>query len=506
MNKPDPLQESWIADYIRGTACPEVVRSLEHALKNDASLRAYFLEYLNIDLALSAEAAFAFTSDVHSDGDPENLISLQKSSDFKRWKHGPTWGKWAKWGKIAAAVSVLGLSGVWWTKSRNAYATVSATTGAGLQAGRAVRSEGFRFETGAIEFVTAKGARVVIEAPADVRFESEQCLRVFRGKVAADVPPAARGFTVLTPDGGAVDLGTRFGVDVQQTGGSEVHVFQGEVIAQAHGENQKHSLRTGEATSLNAGASAARALRSASFIQADELSSLAAGLAAGQRDRANTHWQKLQKDPSLIAALDFEGTESFEGTHRIAQGRWPGSRAPEFVQVGDHLRVDFGGEREFAQLTMAAWVRIDDLGEPYQSLYHTDGWTADAPGQVHWMLTEAATMRLALRGNTLAPGSDERHGFPDSKTPVLPERGRWIHLAAVYDSQARTVRFYLNGAFDKETRQETAWPARLGPAQIGNWNRQDRKLSGRIDELLLIGRTLADEEIRLLHDAGNPYR
>ena len=68
------------------------------------------------------------------------------------------------------------------------------------------------------------------------------------------------------------------------------------------------------------------------------------------------------------------------------------------------------------------------------------------------------------------------------------------------------MRFYLNGTFDKETRQETAWPPRLGPAQIGNWNREDRKLSGRLDELLLIGRTLSDQEIRLLHDTGNPYR
>ena len=501
MKKPDSLQESWIADYISGTASPEIVNSLEHALKNDSCLRRYFLEYLNIDLALSAEAACAI--ETRPNGEPKNVIALSTPPPVTR---GLYWPLAAKWGKVAAAVGLLALSGVWWTISRNPYATVYAATVNGLQAGQAVRSESFRFDIGAIEFLTAKGARVVVEAPADVRFESEQCLRVFRGKVAADVPPAARGFTVLTPDGGAVDLGTRFGVDVQETGGSEVHVFQGEVIAQARGESEKHSLRTGEATSLSAGASAARGLRSASFIQADELPSLAAGLAAGQRDRANAHWQSIQKDPALIAALDFEGTQSFEGTHRIAQGRWPGSRAPEFVQVGDHLRVDFGGDREFAQLTLAAWVRIDDLGEPYQSLYHTDGWTADALGQVHWMLTKAATMRLALRGNTLAAGSDEKHGFPDSKTPVLPERGRWIHLAAVYDSHARTVRFYLNGAFDKETRQETAWPARLGPAQIGNWNREDRKLSGRLDELLLIGRTLSDEEIRLLHDAGNPYR
>jgi hypothetical protein len=89
---------------------------------------------------------------------------------------------------------------------------------------------------------------------------------------------------------------------------------------------------------------------------------------------------------------------------------------------------------------------------------------------------------------------------------VLPGRGCWVHLAVVYDSAKGTVRFYLNGRFDKETRQSTAHPARLGPARIGNWDRQDRKLSGRIDELLLLGRAMEDAEIKELYEAGTPYR
>jgi hypothetical protein len=122
------------------------------------------------------------------------------------------------------------------------------------------------------------------------------------------------------------------------------------------------------------------------------------------------------------------------------------------------------------------------------------------------MVTKLTTMRLALFANTLTQGSDETNGFPDSRTSVLPEQGRWVHLAAVYDSVAKTVRFYFNGQFDKETHQAIAHPARLGPAQIGNWDQQDRKLSGRVDELLLLGRTMSDEEVRALYEAGNPYR
>jgi hypothetical protein len=121
------------------------------------------------------------------------------------------------------------------------------------------------------------------------------------------------------------------------------------------------------------------------------------------------------------------------------------------------------------------------------------------------MVTQSAKMRLALFANTLALGSDELNGYPDSLTSVFPERGRWMHLATVYDSEAKTVRFFLNGRFDKETRQSIAHPAQLGAAQIGNWDRQDRKLSGRVDELLLLGRAMSDDEILALFEAGNPY-
>ena len=36
--------------------------------------------------------------------------------------------------------------------------------------------------------------------------------------------------------------------------------------------------------------------------------------------------------------------------------------------------------------------------------------------------------------------------------------------------------------------------------------KQDRKLSGRIDELLLLGRAMSDDEVRAQFAAGSPYR
>jgi ferric-dicitrate binding protein FerR (iron transport regulator) len=486
----DPQREEWLRQYLEGTADAATTASLERSLQEDPVFRLHFLEYLHLDQAL----ATAHAHEQEKERAEIQTVPLQPPN--RSWQTG---------GAIAAALVFLAL-GSWGLQSlRTPFAMVTSTLGNGPTAGTFLRSKTVRFDAGAVEFLTPKGARLVVEAPAEVRFESADSLRVFRGKVAADVPPRAKGFTVLTPNGNAVDLGTRFGVDVPETGDAEVHVFQGEVIAQARGAQSKQSLRSGEALALKLGSGAARGLRSAAFIQPDEIPQLTAGLAWGQQARSQASLHSMQSEPTLIALLDFTQRTNLPGVFRMAQGRWPGSSAPEFVNEGDHIQLDVGAERLWPQLTLCAWVRLDQLGSPYQSLYHTDGWQNETPGQVHWMITQDSRMRLALRGNLLAPGSSEQHGFPDSDASVLPERGRWVHLATVYNADTRSVRFYLNGKFDKETLQEVAHPARLGPAQIGNWNRHDRKLSGRMDEFLLLGRALSDGEIRELYLSGNPY-
>jgi len=474
--------------YLDGSITAPEMQQLNTLLLADAEARREFVEVLNVDSALAVMAAGWTKDDVP-------VIRPTK------W-HTPS----PRWISAAASIAVL-LSGWWWQDSRRTFATVEKAAGVVEMAdGSALRGESHEIRAGSVALITARGARIVIEAPAEFRFESAQRLHMKRGRLAADVPPAAKGFTVITPTGDAVDLGTRFGVDVPSSGAAEVHVFHGEVITKATGARAKQSLRTGDAVTFDQGASTSRELRSSAFIQPDEMSELTAGLAAGQRARAESALAKLKNDSALIALLDFESADELPGVYRRVQGRWPGSHAPEFVNVGDHLKLDVGGDRDWPQLSLAAWVRIDRLGAPYQSLLHTDGWSKNNPGQVHWMINRDTTMRLALIGNTLSRDATERDGHPDSRTSVLPEQGRWVHLATVYDSRAKTVRFYLNGQFDKETLLQVAYPARLGPSQIGNWNRQDRKLSGRVDELLLLGRAMTDDEIHALHAAGNPYR
>jgi hypothetical protein len=479
--------EALLQRYLDGGIAAEEMAALNAALESDASLRREFADWLNLDSSLAALAQAR-------ESEPPVLAKAKRFL----WKTNAA---------LAASV-VIAMSVLWfWQGEGGAYAVVEEQTGsAGLVPGLRVKSEAHRIAAGTVKLRTRRGAELVIEAPAVFRFESAQRLHLETGRLSAEVPPPAKGFTVITPDGDAVDLGTRFGIDVTGQGRSEIHVFEGEVVAQLDGASDPLSLRGGEAYAMRGGAGDGRELRNAAFIEGEEMSSLRAALEAGQESRAAAANAAIREDPALIALLTFEESAAASGVFREVQGRWPGSRAMEFVEAGDHLALDVGGGRDWPQLTLAAWVRLDRLGAPYQSLLHTDGWSQENPGQVHWMINGDATMRLALRSNELDPSADERHGYPDSRTPVLPERGRWVHLAVVYDSENGTVRFYLNGRFDKETRQSVAHPARLGPARIGNWDQQDRKLSGRIDELLLLGRAMGDAEIGELYEAGVPYR
>jgi hypothetical protein len=409
-----------------------------------------------------------------------------------------------------ATAACLAIAIAGWQLWSRPYATVTTGIGtAGLATGRSVRSEPHELTAGVLELETRRGAQLVIEAPAAFRFESPQRLRLTRGRIAADVPARAKGFTVVTPTGEAIDLGTRFAVDVPASGAAEVHVFAGEVVAQA-GAHAPRNLHDGEAFSL--AANTTRELRTAAFIRGGEVAELAAAVAAGQERAARKALERLHADPALIAVVDVAGDDSAggpsgsTGQYRLVQGRWPGSRAADFTHVGDHLPLDVGGAADWTQLTVATWVRLDRLGEPYQSLYHTDGWNRQNPGQVHWMIVDSGVMRLALPGWTLTADAIERHGHPESRTSVLGTEGRWMHLAFVYDSAARTVRFYVDGRPDGVTMLAEAPPARLGPARVGNWNGHDRKLSGRIDELVFVGRALGPEEIEDLFQAGVPYR
>jgi hypothetical protein len=88
------------------------------------------------------------------------------------------------------------------------------------------------------------GVTVVIEAPAEFTPLSANKMLLRKGKAFAHVPADAIGFTIDTPVSSIIDLGTEFGVYVDEQNSSQVYVAQGKVnlIAGLSGQTRQSEI------------------------------------------------------------------------------------------------------------------------------------------------------------------------------------------------------------------------------------------------------------------------
>lgn len=86
-----------------------------------------------------------------------------------------------------------------------------------------------RLLTGELDLVFKHGTRVSLRAPAVFEVNNDMHTRMHRGSIRVDVAKGAEGFEVLTPVTRVIDLGTQFGINVDEEGRTDVAVFEGAV-------------------------------------------------------------------------------------------------------------------------------------------------------------------------------------------------------------------------------------------------------------------------------------
>lgn len=202
----NPELESLMQRYLDGSISADEMARLNCFLDESAEARREFVELLNLDSAVAASAAGWERPEKAGTWRQEDSNSVVLPSSLPRGRAAkPSFMR--SWTWAAAACLALMLSAWWWQGSQRVFATVVNDAGAEeLSNGTKLRGEMRSLRGGNVELVTALGARLVIEAPAEFRFESAQRLRLMKGRLSAEVPPAAKGFTVITPSGDAVDL------------------------------------------------------------------------------------------------------------------------------------------------------------------------------------------------------------------------------------------------------------------------------------------------------------
>lgn len=91
-------------------------------------------------------------------------------------------------------------------------------------------SEPIELQRGILKIESDKGVHLVLEAPARFNLTSPDEIILHHGRIFASVSERGNGFTVQTPNSKIIDLGTRFGVYVEQKGQTELHMFKGKTL------------------------------------------------------------------------------------------------------------------------------------------------------------------------------------------------------------------------------------------------------------------------------------
>jgi ferric-dicitrate binding protein FerR (iron transport regulator) len=197
-----------------GTATATQHVRLADLLREDAHLRAEYVQQLRLDALL------------HFTGGAVAKTTVPASSRAHE-NHFSTFRFFA----AAAAVLLIGLSALWWSRRGVEVEVVQTAdfTSHQWRAGTKVRLNHLSLPRGRVEFRLPSGVWLEVVAPAELQFVNAMHLRVSLGQVTADVGDRGKGFVVDTAQTKIVDLGTKFGVAVPNAGHTDVVVFEGEV-------------------------------------------------------------------------------------------------------------------------------------------------------------------------------------------------------------------------------------------------------------------------------------
>jgi hypothetical protein len=234
-----------IQRYIAGTLLDNEVLALQDGLKSNKALRSLYLDYMNLDVALGSHA--------------ESRAAVNKVFTSRMTGETSRASGWLSWRPLVAAAAVMVLAAVMvWTREKASAVPVATLLRMedAVWAGEAP-PEGGRLSRGPVRLRGGHamlrldgGAELLLRGAVDLWLEDGGSVKLLAGEVRAEVPEAAVGFTIHTPGGKVVDLGTEFIASVNREGRTEVSVVKGEVEV-PDGNGLVHRLTTGEALSLD---------------------------------------------------------------------------------------------------------------------------------------------------------------------------------------------------------------------------------------------------------------
>lgn len=531
MNSPHDL----MIRYFDGQLSDDETRELQNALLSDVELRSEFVAGAEIHGRLTNELASG------------NGIQLPNNHSRRR----------SIVAVFTLAASVALLLGGWWLMSDRdrdvvpvaetnndeinlAIARLIYTDNASwghqgespVQLGEWLEPGSYQLSGGTVIMALDVGGTARIESPASFTIVSGDRIRMNSGTLQARFEEPGQGFTVETPEGVIVDLGTEFLVDVQDRE-SRVQVVEGLVRAEVQSETR--DLKENEAVSITAGTLKPLATRDAEpmadeFANGEPVRFYQWNFDEVQDDTFLTHGANDSAQYALRPGLPGRAPERIDGV--VGQ-------AIRFSGTGEFLESDYRGVAGSRPRTVAAWVRIPADASPPES-YGWAGWGRQAgrySGSRKWQISWNPQVRLERWKQPLSPGStvgavrtEFGPGWVNGTRDLRD--GQWHHVVSIFiggeDPDVAThIRHYVDGRLEEasgymrskvETRADEESMMLLVGSHLGRAQGARRQADGKtprkppyftgfrgdVDELYIFEGALTPVQVWRLYKDGRP--
>lgn len=396
--------------------------------------------------------------------------------------------------------------------------------GKAFDSARVCLGQRYELTSGVMEITYNTGAKVILQAPVAYVVESRNGGFMSVGKLTGKVTTEdAKGFVVRTPSATVTDLGTKFGMDVKEDGVCEVHVLEGRVQTQflsltgqvvqtvelKEGEGRRYCRETPCAIPIPADAAKFAPMRNVYLPD--------------RYQQWLAYSRRLRNDPALIAYYAFEHQVNadirrlpnlsaagnvldgqVEGAEWV-NGRLPGkvallfhgTRSGDKVVLGEPQRFRFAGP-----FSIAVWFKVDrnEVGPCCHGLVVKADYSPR-------LLQYADNRPLAFdtEPNPLPPDPDRAAQMTTAKTNVSD--GQWHLAVATCTPEGATAwkRLYVDGRLEAEDIVAAPLHQSNEPFWIGaHGGETNREFHGLIDEVAFLARTLSDDEVTAMFEAGNP--
>jgi len=513
--------QSLINAYIEGNCSREQSSALLQECQNDGQVLECLVEQLVIarllPIALDEEGVFdaevyARLKDNERSDINERVYEQLKQESQKTVQN-------VHWFIPSSIAACLVVCATMWTLFSPSETVAEVMANAAVEWKTAGLEEGDIIDTGMLELSNGysqirlkSGVELMLEAPLRMYIDNEKEVTLHHGKLMAVVPEDAKGFTVMTHNAEVIDIGTEFGVQVDQAGLTVVHVLKGAVKARSLAEDTYYDLGANEALSIRTGETPQK-------VASEPDTFLTSLPEVSSRVPQYLHWTFDESgEVAICRGTGIDGT-FYDGRLRANKaGEGPQliegvyGQAYAFNGNGAHIETDFKGIDHTNPRTVAFWVKVPQDFDKKKA-FGILGWgrmQADKAWQIspnpYTKSGGIGRLRVGTFSSAVVGSTDLRDD-------------QWHHVAVVMygGSQARLsshVLMYIDGELEKthsksynviNTEIDHEYSEPLGFAQNLSL-RGDRRRSaegsgyfqGAVDEVYIFESALSAEQVRSL--------